>query len=95
MVTCAADVARLALGNTFISSLVSVVGATAFVALSLLPVLALGAPAWLGVLARYPALLAMPLALLVARLLGTAQKRRPPARGEARADRVEEAAPVV
>jgi hypothetical protein len=73
----------------------SVVGAAAFVALSLLPVLAPGAPAWLGVFARYPTLMAMPLGLLVARLPGTHQKRRPPARGDARADRIEEATPVV
>jgi hypothetical protein len=63
--------------------------------LSLLPVLAPGAPAWLGVFARYPTLMAMPLGLLVARLPGTHQKRRPPARGDARADRIEEATPVV
>ena len=92
----AAALAPMRLASSRVAALAgSVVGATAFVALSLLPVLAPGAPAWLGVLARYPALLAMPMALLVAWLLGTAQKRRPPARGEARADRVEEAAPVV
>ena len=73
----------------------SVVGAAAFVTLSLLPVLAPGAPTWLGVFARYPALMAMPLGLLVARLPGTHQKRRPPARGDARADRVEAPTPVV
>jgi hypothetical protein len=92
----AAALAPMRLASSRVAALAgSVVGATAFVALSLLPVLAPGAPAWLGVVARYPALLAMPLALLVARLLGTPQKRRPPTRGEARADRVEEAAPLV
>jgi hypothetical protein len=92
----AAALAPMRLASGRVAALAgSVVGATAFVALSLLPVLAPGAPAWLGVVARYPALLAMPLALLVARLLGTPQQRRPPARGEARADRAEEAAPVV
>ena len=61
-----------------------VVGATAFVALAACRFWRPEPRPGSGLLARYPALLAMPLALLVARLLGTAQKRRPPARGEAR-----------
>jgi len=73
----------------------SAVGAIAFVALSALPVLAPGAPAWLGVVARYPALVAMPLGWMVARIPGSPQKRRPPRVGDERAGRVEEAAPVV
>jgi hypothetical protein len=92
----AAALAPMRLASSRVAALAgSLVGATAFVALSLLPVLAPGAPPWLGVVARYPALVAMPLALLVARLLGTPQQRRPPAGGEARAGRVEEATPVV
>ena len=48
-----------------------------------------------GGLARYPALLAMPLGWMVARLPGSARKRASAVRGEEDADRVEEAAPVV
>ena len=71
-----------------------VVGVLVFVALAALPVLAPGAPAWLGALARYPALLAMPLGSVVARLPGTARKPAPRTRGERNADGVEEPAPV-
>jgi hypothetical protein len=71
-----------------------VVGAFAFVALAALPVLAPGAPAWLGGFSHYPALLAMPLGLLMARLLGTGQKPASRAGRKAGADRVKEAAPV-
>jgi hypothetical protein len=46
-----------------------IVGGVAFVALAALPALAPGAPAWLDALARYPALLALPLGGLVARAL--------------------------
>jgi hypothetical protein len=72
-----------------------IVGALVFVVLTALPVLAPGAPAWLGDFSRYPALLAMPLGWMVARLPGTAQRPAPRARSESRAERAEEAAPVI
>jgi len=46
-----------------------IVGGVAFVALAALPALAPGAPAWLDALARYPALMAMPVGWLVARAM--------------------------
>jgi hypothetical protein len=64
------------------------------VVMAALPLLAPGAPAWLGAFARYPALLALPLGLLVARLLGRVEQPAPTRRREAGAERVEEAAPI-
>ena len=46
-----------------------IVGGVAFVALAALPAVAPGAPAWLDALARYPALVAMPLGWLAARAM--------------------------
>jgi hypothetical protein len=46
-----------------------IVGGVAFVALAALPALAPGAPVWLDALARYPALVAMPLGWLAARAM--------------------------
>jgi hypothetical protein len=46
-----------------------IVGGMAFVTLAALPALSPGAPAWLEALARYPALVAMPLGWLAARLM--------------------------
>jgi len=46
-----------------------IVGGVAFVALAALPALAPGAPAWLEALARYPALVALPLGWLAARAM--------------------------
>jgi hypothetical protein len=92
----AAGVAPMRLASTRAGALAgSVVGVVVFVALSALPVLAPGAPAWLAGLARYPALLALPLGWMVARLGGSARRPRPLVRSEEDADPVEEAAPVV
>ena len=52
------------------------VGAVAFVALAGLPVMAPGAGVWLETLARYPALLAMPLSWGVVRALGEPARDR-------------------
>jgi hypothetical protein len=71
-----------------------VVGALAFVVLAALPLLAPGAPAWLGSFSRYPALLAMPLGLMAARLPGRAERPASTRRRQAGAERVEETAPV-
>lgn len=46
-----------------------IVGGVTFVTLAALPILASGTPAWLEALARYPALVAMPLGWLAARLM--------------------------
>jgi hypothetical protein len=70
-----------------------VVGALAFVALAALPLLASSTPAWLGVFTRYPALVALPLGWMVARLPGS-EGPAPAARRQGAAERVEEAAPV-
>jgi hypothetical protein len=92
----AAAVAPMRLASTPAGALAgSAVGAIAFVVLASLPVLAPGAPVWLGGLARYPALVAMPLGWMVARLPGSPQRRRPPRAGDKRPGRVEEAAPVL
>jgi hypothetical protein len=71
-----------------------VVGALAFVVLAALPLLAPGAPAWLGVFSRYPALLALPLGWIAARLSGSAERRAPSRRRERAAEPVEDPAPV-
>ena len=55
-----------------------VVGGIAFLGLAALPVLAPGAPAWLDVLVRDPALLALPLGWLVARALPADAERAAP-----------------
>jgi hypothetical protein len=46
-----------------------IVGAVAFVALAALPSVAAGAPGWLDAVARYPALIALPLGWLAARAM--------------------------
>jgi hypothetical protein len=71
-----------------------VVGALAFVVLAALPLLAPGAPAWLGVFTRYPASIALPLGWVVARLPGGSERPVPTARRQREPERVEEAAPV-
>ncbi len=53
-------------------------GGAAFVALSALPALAPQAPAWLDALTRYPALVAMPLAWLAARVPDAPGEREEP-----------------
>jgi hypothetical protein len=54
-----------------------IVGGVAFLALAALPVLAPGSPAWLDALARYPALLALPLGWLAARAMPGDGDREP------------------
>jgi hypothetical protein len=57
----------------------AIAGGVAFAALAVLPAVAPGAPPWLDALARYPALIALPLGWLVARALPSGEESGEPA----------------
>ena len=92
----AAAVAPMRLASSTTAAVAAgVVGALVFAVLAALPLLVPGAPAWLGVFSRYPALLALPLGSMVARLPSTAERPAPVTRREkAATEAAEEAQPV-